>query len=224
MRDALVLDRLDERGRIDLAEEHTAARPAYMPAIAQPPPPMWNSGMATRFTASRSELHHVAGTSAGPRTVVVGEHARPSAGRSCPTSRAGRRRRREPAARAGIGRRRAGRATTRTTRAVVAVADDDDLLDRRQVAGDLVEDRHELLADDEHLGLRVVDDVGDLGRGQPPVDRREHGVQQGGAELAARSTRGSSCRGTRPGPGCRRPRRPSAGGHLAAPARRARRR
>ena len=31
--------------------------PWYIPATAQPPPPMWNSGMATRFTESGPSSH-----------------------------------------------------------------------------------------------------------------------------------------------------------------------
>ena len=30
----------------------TEVQPSYIPATAQPPPPMWNSGMATRFIES----------------------------------------------------------------------------------------------------------------------------------------------------------------------------
>ena len=44
-----------------------------------------------------------------------------------------------------------------------------------------VEDRNEVGADDEHLGRRVVDDEGDLGRRQPPVDVDAHGVAEGRA-------------------------------------------
>ena len=32
----------------------TDVQPSYIPAVAQPPPPMWNSGIATRLTASPS--------------------------------------------------------------------------------------------------------------------------------------------------------------------------
>ena len=35
----------------------TDVAPSYIPATAQPPPPMWNSGMATRFTESRPIPH-----------------------------------------------------------------------------------------------------------------------------------------------------------------------
>ena len=35
----------------------TLRAPSYMPATAQPPPPMWNRGMATRFTESRPRAH-----------------------------------------------------------------------------------------------------------------------------------------------------------------------
>ena len=31
--------------------------PTYMPADAHPPPPMWNSGIATRLTLSGSNSH-----------------------------------------------------------------------------------------------------------------------------------------------------------------------
>ena len=31
--------------------------PTYWPATAQPPPPMWNRGMATRFTESGLNSH-----------------------------------------------------------------------------------------------------------------------------------------------------------------------
>ena len=54
--------------------------------------------------------------------------------------------------------------------------DDHDLLDRREVALDRVEHGHELLAHDQHLRLRVVDDVRDLGCGEPPVHRDVDGV------------------------------------------------
>ena len=35
----------------------TEVAPSYMPATAQPPPPMWNSGIATRFTESSLMPH-----------------------------------------------------------------------------------------------------------------------------------------------------------------------
>ncbi len=35
----------------------TLVPPWYMPATAQPPPPMWNSGIATRFTVSGPNSH-----------------------------------------------------------------------------------------------------------------------------------------------------------------------
>ena len=31
--------------------------PTYCPAVAHPPPPMWNSGMATRLTLSGANSH-----------------------------------------------------------------------------------------------------------------------------------------------------------------------
>ena len=42
--------------------------------------------------------------------------------------------------------------------------------------------RHELRADDHDLGLRVVDDLRDLGRRQPPVDRHVDRAELGQAE------------------------------------------
>ena len=35
----------------------TVLAPWYIPATAHPPPPMWNSGMATRFTLSGRSSH-----------------------------------------------------------------------------------------------------------------------------------------------------------------------
>ena len=35
----------------------TLVAPSCIPAVAQPPPPMWNSGMATRLTASAENSH-----------------------------------------------------------------------------------------------------------------------------------------------------------------------
>ena len=40
----------------------TLRAPSYIPATAQPPPPMWNSGMATRFTESAPRPHMSAAT------------------------------------------------------------------------------------------------------------------------------------------------------------------
>ena len=56
-------------------------------------------------------------------------------------------------------------------------ADDDELRHLRQLLDDRVEHRHEVGADDQHLGLGVVDDELHLGRGEPPVDVDTHGVQ-----------------------------------------------
>ncbi len=51
-----------------------------------------------------------------------------------------------------------------------------------RLSRDRIEDRHEVGADDEHLGLGVVDDVLDLGWGEPPVDVDAHRVEQRRAE------------------------------------------
>ena len=67
---------------------------------------------------------------------------------------------------------------------IVARRSGDDELEHvvAEVAGDGVEHGHEVGTDDEHLGLAVVDDVRDLGRGEPPVDVDAHGVAERGAE------------------------------------------
>jgi len=67
------------------------------------------------------------------------------------------------------------------------LADDDDPLHGRELRRHRVEHREQLLADDEHGRLRVVDDERGLGRREPPVDRAkdsselrraEHGVHE----------------------------------------------
>ena len=62
------------------------------------------------------------------------------------------------------------------------LSDDDDLLDGREVALDRVEHGRELLADDEDLRLRVIDDVRDLGRREAPVHRDVDGVHLRGTD------------------------------------------
>ena len=52
MGDLVPRDDLRDRDRIDLADDDDRRTPGYSPRIAQPPPPMWNSGIATRFTES----------------------------------------------------------------------------------------------------------------------------------------------------------------------------
>ena len=61
-------------------------------------------------------------------------------------------------------------------------ADHDDLVDLRELVDDRVEDRHEVRADDQHLGVGVVDDELHLRRGQAPVDVDADGVQHRRAE------------------------------------------
>ena len=53
MGDPLALDQRDERHRVEL-RKITEVHPSYIPAVAQPPPPMWNSGIAMRLTADSS--------------------------------------------------------------------------------------------------------------------------------------------------------------------------
>ena len=60
--------------------------------------------------------------------------------------------------------------------------DDHDLHARSQIGLDGIEHRDEIGTDDEHLGLGVVDDVGDLGPGESPVDVDTDGVEQGRSE------------------------------------------
>ena len=56
--------------------------------------------------------------------------------------------------------------------------DHHDRLGSRELVGDRIEHGHELRTDDEHLGLRVVGDVGDFRWRQTPVDVDAHGVDQ----------------------------------------------
>ena len=56
----------------------------------------------------------------------------------------------------------------------VAVADHDEVLDRLELAGDLREQRHEAVVDDDHAILGVVDHVGELLGEQPDVERVQH--------------------------------------------------
>jgi hypothetical protein len=51
-----------------------------------------------------------------------------------------------------------------------------------EFAADLLDHREVVLADEQDLGLGVVDDVQHLGRGEPPVDRHDHRVGLGDAE------------------------------------------
>ena len=52
----------------------------------------------------------------------------------------------------------------------------DDAPDRLQLRGDLLDEAVEVRSDEEHFGLRVVDDVGDFRRCEAPVDADGHGV------------------------------------------------
>ena len=56
-------------------------------------------------------------------------------------------------------------------------ADDGAYVD--EIAADLAEHVGKAFADEQHLGLAIVDDVGDLGRRQPPVDRGHHRAKLG---------------------------------------------
>ena len=150
-----------------------------MPAIAQPPPPMWNSGIATRFTESGRSSTRLADRQRRKKLRVREHHALGPAGRA----------RRVQLERDVVGawparpgrRHRGGAIQSSYDSCRDRVADHDDLRDRRQVAGDRVEHRHEVGPDDEHLGLRVVDDVLDLGRREAPVHVDADRVQQRGA-------------------------------------------
>ena len=61
-------------------------------------------------------------------------------------------------------------------------ADGQDQRRAREVRLAGVEDPEEVAPDDEDLRVGVVHDVRDLGRGEPPVDRADHGADLGGAE------------------------------------------
>jgi hypothetical protein len=56
--------------------------------------------------------------------------------------------------------------------------DDDDLLGEFEVADDCIEHRNEVWADDEHFGLSVVHDEGNLRRCKSEVDVNADCVQQ----------------------------------------------
>ncbi len=157
----------------------TLVAPTASPASAQPPPPMWNRGMATRFTESRSKPMRSGYRSSPAARLRLGQlHALGPAGRA---------RRVELVGDVLLGLRRhrvvgrVGVAPFRVARERRARATDDD--DRRagQVADDLLDDGHELLAHREHLGLGVGDDHRDLRRGQAEVHRRRHRVELGRA-------------------------------------------
>ena len=74
----------------------TDVHPSYIPAIAQPPPPMWNSGIAMRFTESCVSSHISFAIGSRPKKlslVSITPFGRPVVPL---TSRAGTRRRRCP--------------------------------------------------------------------------------------------------------------------------------
>ena len=48
----------------------TLVQPSYIPAVAQPPPPMWNSGIATRLTASGVSSQMSFATGSSPKKLV----------------------------------------------------------------------------------------------------------------------------------------------------------
>ena len=49
----------------------TDVAPSYIAAVAHPPPPMWNSGMATRFTPSSDSSHMLFATGSRPKKFVL---------------------------------------------------------------------------------------------------------------------------------------------------------
>ncbi len=49
----------------------TLVQPSYIPAVAQPPPAMWNSGIATRLTASGVSSQISLATGSNPKKLVL---------------------------------------------------------------------------------------------------------------------------------------------------------
>ena len=64
----------------------------------------------------------------------------------------------------------------------MAAAQRHDLADGFQPVADLLDDGKVLFADEQDLGLGIVDDVQDLGRREPPVDRDHDAIGLGHAE------------------------------------------
>ena len=93
---------------------------------------------------------------------------------------------------------------------VVLAADDDDLLHGGELAADQLDGRQQLVADEEHPGAGVVDDVVELVSGQPPVDDGVRRTDEADGLGRHRGSPDCSCRGTRSG---RRDRCPRLGAH-----------
>ncbi len=156
----------------------TLVAPTASPASTQPPPPMWNSGMATRLTES------------GPKPMSSGYMSRPDVRLrlgELHALRPPRRARRVELVGDVVHRLRHHRVVGRMGVAPVGeareglrAADDEDR-GVGQLAGDLLDDGRELLADGEHLGLGIGDDHRDLGRRQAEVHRGRHRVELGRA-------------------------------------------
>ena len=49
----------------------TLVQPSYIPAVAHPPPPMWNSGIATRLTESGENSQISLATGSNPKKLVL---------------------------------------------------------------------------------------------------------------------------------------------------------
>ena len=86
-----------------------------------------------------------------------------------------------PSTPGSVGGLRAGERVDRLVGGVGG-AEEDRALDGGQLGLDLVEVGRELLADEEHLGAGVVDDLAHLGRRQPPVHVDQHRVDLRGRE------------------------------------------
>ena len=87
----------------------------------------------------------------------------------------------------------------------------DHVLQRRGLGADLRDlGRLRFVGDEDRLGLAVVQDVEDLGRGQARVDGHVQRRRAQGGQVGVRPTPGGSRRGWRPGPRgrCRAPRSP----------------
>ena len=177
----------------------TLVHPLYMPATAQPPPPMWNSGIATRLTVSGSNSQISLATGSSPKKLALVSMT-PFGRPVVPLEYSWKAMSSSVLVVPGIGgrlRRHGGVVVVVAGRgAATVVADHEHGLCRRQVGRDGVEHRHEVLADDQHLRLGVVDDVLDLGWGQAPVDVDADRVQQSPLRRRPRSARCRSCRGT----------------------------
>ena len=131
---------------------------------------MWNIGIMARFTESAVNRHCSAMPIDALEEVVVREHH---------TLRQTGRARRVELERDIVTARLHARIVGRLGIDPVLVvdgqrscaADGDDRANAGELGLDLLDVRHELRADDDDLGLRVVDDLRHLGRCQPPVDR-----------------------------------------------------